>query len=62
MKRWTLLMIAALAFIGIALSASSTTADEKDRQKNVTVSFGQWDPNDPDLQQTPDPLPTGQVG
>lgn len=61
MKHWKLLMIGALAFIGIALSASSTTADEKDRQKNVTVSFGQWDPDDPDLQQTPNRFPLDRL-
>jgi plastocyanin len=49
MKRSIISMIGILTFCGIALSASSATADDKDREKNVTVSFGQWDPNDPDL-------------
>ena len=61
MKRWTLLMIGVLAFIGIAVSASSTTANDKDRQENVTVSFGQWDPNDPDLNNPPIRFPLDRL-
>jgi hypothetical protein len=50
MKRLILSMICVLIFIGIALSVSSAMADDnKDRRENVTVSFGQWDPNDPAL-------------
>ena len=56
MKRWTLLMIGTLAFIGIALNASSAKADDKDRQENVTVSFGLWDPNKSDLLPAEKPL------
>lgn len=60
MKRMTLSMICVLTFIGIALSASLATADDKnDRRGNATVSFGQWDPNDPDL--TGDPLATPPI-
>ena len=49
MKRSIVSMIRILTFCGIALSASSAMAMMKTRGKNVTVSFGQWDPNDPDL-------------
>jgi plastocyanin len=65
MKRSISSMIGILTFCGIALSASSATADDKDRGKNVTVSFGQWDPNDPDLLAPLDRLlgdPAGGVG
>ena len=41
-------MIGTLAFIGIALSASSVMADDH-RSDNATVSFGMWDPNKFDL-------------
>src|SRR5262245_5534786 len=53
MKRSIISMIGILTFYGIALSASSATADDKDREKNVTVSFGQWDPNEPNLKVPP---------
>ena len=50
MKRMTLSLICVLTVIGIALSASSAMADDNnERRDNATVSFGQWDPNDPDL-------------
>jgi hypothetical protein len=65
MQRLTLLMICLLTFIGIGLRASSATADDKDRQLNATVSFGKWDPNDPDLLSPLDRLladPAGGVG
>ena len=65
MKRSIIAMIGILTFCGIALSASSARADDKDRGKNVTVSFGQWDPNDPDLSAPLDRLVgdlTGGVG
>jgi hypothetical protein len=65
MQRSISSMIGILTFCGIALSASSATADDKDRGKNVTVSFGQWDPNDPDLSAPLDRLvgdPAGGVG
>jgi hypothetical protein len=55
MKRMTLLLIYVLAFVGIALSVSSVMADDW-RSNNVNVSFGQWDPNDPDLLPTERPL------
>ncbi len=50
MKRMTLSMICILTFIAIALSASLATARD-DRRGNVTVSFGQWDPNNPRLRE-----------
>ena len=65
MKRMTVSMICVLTFIGIALSAPSATADDKDRRDNVTVSFGQWNPNDSDLSSSLDRLlrdPAGGVG
>jgi hypothetical protein len=49
MKRAIISVIGILTFCGIGLSASSAMADDKDRRDNVTVSFGQWDPNDPGL-------------
>ena len=49
MKRMTISLIYVLTFIGIALSASLAKADDKDRRETVTVSFGLWDPNKPDL-------------
>jgi plastocyanin len=55
MKRWILLMIGTLAFIGIAVSASSVMADDH-RSDNVTVSFGLWDPNKSDLLPAEKPL------
>jgi plastocyanin len=62
MKRMTLLLIAGLTFIGIALSASLAMADDnKDRDSNVTVSFGQWDPNDPDLNNNPPRFPLDRL-
>jgi hypothetical protein len=48
MKRMTLSLICVLTFIGMALSVSSVIADDR-RSDNVTVSFGLWDPNKPDL-------------
>ena len=56
MKRMTFSLICALTFIGIALSASLAMADDRDRDGNTTVSFGQWDPNDPDLLPAEKPL------
>ena len=64
MKRMTLSMICVLTFIGIALSASLATADDN-RRRSATVSFGEWDPNDPDLLSPLDRLvadPAGGVG
>src|SRR5215475_2928541 len=55
MKRMTFLLIYVLAFVGIVLSVSSAMADDW-RSNNVNVSFGQWDPNDPDLLPTEKPL------
>ena len=48
MKRIIFSLIYVLTFIAIALSASSVIADDR-RSDNVTVSFGLWDPNKPDL-------------
>jgi hypothetical protein len=48
MKRSTISIIAILTFCGIGLIASSATALDGPLA-NATVSFGQWDPNDPDL-------------
>jgi hypothetical protein len=45
MQRLTRLTICVLTFVAIGLSASLATADDEDRRRNVTVSFGQWDPN-----------------
>jgi plastocyanin len=56
MKRLTFSLICVLTFIGIALSASLATADDRDRGGNATVSFGQWDPNAPNLLDTEKPL------
>src|SRR5215510_156314 len=55
MKRMTSSLIYVLTFIGLALSTSSAMADDW-RNNNVNVSFGQWDPNDPDLLPTEKPL------
>src|SRR5215467_4125339 len=52
MKRLTLSLICVLAFVGMALSASSVMADDH-RSDNVTVSFGLWDPNKSDLMGAP---------
>jgi hypothetical protein len=66
MKRIKRLLIGVLAFSGIVLSASLAMADDdKDRETNATVSFGQWDPNDPDLSSPLDRFlgdPAGGVG
>ena len=56
MKRIIFSLICVLTFIGIALSASLATADDKDRRENVTVSFGLWDPNKSDLLPAEKPL------
>jgi plastocyanin len=48
MKRLALFLVFGLAFYGIGLRASSAMADDR-RSDNATVSFGQWDPNNPDL-------------
>jgi len=40
-------MIGVLTLCGIGLIASSATAADGPLA-NATVSFGQWDPNDPD--------------
>jgi hypothetical protein len=48
MKRLTFSLICVLTFIGMVLSASLATADDR-RSDNVTVSFGLWDPNKSDL-------------
>jgi hypothetical protein len=56
MKRLTFSLICVLTFIGMALSVSSVMADDW-RSDNVTVSFGQWNPNDPDLKENPNAFP-----
>jgi hypothetical protein len=56
MKRITFSLICVLTFIGIVLGASLAKADDKDRRENVTVSFGLWDPNKPDLLPAEKPL------
>ncbi|HEV8344259.1 MAG TPA: hypothetical protein VGR30_18050 [Candidatus Binatia bacterium] len=61
MKRMTLSLICVLTFIGIALSASSAMADGRDRRLSATVSFGQWDPNDPDLNTLPIRFPLDRL-
>jgi hypothetical protein len=48
MQRLTRLTICVLTFVGIGLIASSAMADDR-RSDNVNVSFGQWDPNHPNL-------------
>jgi plastocyanin len=64
MKRSITLMIGILTFCGIGLIASSATAADGPLA-NATVSFGQWDPNDPDLSSALDRLvgdPAAGVG
>ena len=64
MKRSITLMIGVLIFCGIGLIASSATAADGPLA-NATVSFGQWDPNDPDLSSALDRLvgdPAAGVG
>jgi hypothetical protein len=51
MKRTTLSLICVLTFIGSGLLASTGMADDR-RSDNVNVSFGQWDPNHPNLMPT----------
>ena len=53
MNRIRFPLIYVLSLIGIALSASLATADERDRDGNATVSFGLWDPNKSDLMGAP---------
>ena len=59
MKSSILSMIGVLALIGTALSVSSAQATDKGG--NATVSFGQWDPNDPDLNNTPNRFPLDRL-
>lgn len=64
MKRSIISMIGILTFCGIGLIASSAMALDGPLA-NATVSFGQWDPNDPDLLSPLDRLlgdPAGGVG
>ncbi len=64
MKRSITLMIGVLTLCGIGLIASSATAADGPLA-NATVSFGQWDPNDPDLSSALDRLvgdPAAGVG
>lgn len=50
MKRSIISLISILTFCGVALVAASAMADDDDRRRlSATVSFGQWEPNDPDL-------------
>lgn len=55
MERWKLSMIGILTFCEIGLTISSTMAIDGPLA-NATVSFGQWDPNDPDLLPAETPL------
>jgi plastocyanin len=48
MKRLTIFLTFFLAFCGMGLTASSVMAIDGPLA-NATVSFGQWNPNDPDL-------------
>jgi hypothetical protein len=52
-------MIGVLALIGTSLSASPAQA--ADKRGNTTVSFGQWDPNDPDLNNAPNRFPLDRL-
>jgi hypothetical protein len=52
MKRLALFLVFVWAFWGISLSASSVMADDR-RSNNVAVSFGLWDPNNPNLMGAP---------
>lgn len=64
MKRSIISIISILTFCGIGLIASSAMA-LNGPLANATVSFGQWDPNDPDLLSPLDRLlgdPAGGVG
>jgi hypothetical protein len=56
MKRLTLFLICVLSFIGVALNASSATADDGRRSDAATVSFGQWE-TDPPLDRVTTPVP-----
>ena len=53
-------MINLFSLCGIALSASSALALDGPLA-NVTVSFGQWDPNDPDLRNNPNAFPLDRL-
>jgi plastocyanin len=55
MKRLTISLICVLTFIGTVLSVSFAMADDR-RSDNVTVSFGLWNPNDPNLLPAEKPL------
>jgi hypothetical protein len=60
MKRLTLFLIFVLAFCSIGLLASTAMAIDGPLA-NATVSFGQWDPNDPDLQNPPNAFPLDRL-
>ena len=51
MKRSIPFLVFLLTFWGIGLTGSSPMADDR-RSDNVNVSFGQWDPNNPNLMPT----------
>src|SRR5262245_53598387 len=58
MKKIRFSLIYVLTFMGVVLSASLVTADDRRndgdrRTDNVTVSFGLWDPNKSDLMGAP---------
>jgi plastocyanin len=55
MKRLTISLICVLTFIGTVLSVSFAMADDR-RSDNATVSFGLWNPNDPNLLPAEKPL------
>ena len=60
MKRSILLMIGILTFCGIGLIASSAMAIDG-LLANATVNFGQWDPNDSDLNNLPIRFPLDRL-
>jgi len=55
MKRITFSLICVLTFIATALWLSTVVADDR-RSDNATVSFGLWNPNDPNLLPAEKPL------
>lgn len=64
MKRWIPSMMGILTFCGIGMTLSSAMAIDGPLA-NAVVSFGQWNPNDPDLSSPLDRIladPAGGVG
>ncbi|HXV82818.1 MAG TPA: hypothetical protein VEG60_23385 [Candidatus Binatia bacterium] len=60
MKRLRLFLICILTFCGIGLTGFSAMAIDGPLA-NATVSFGQWDPNDPDLENPPNAFPLDRL-